>query len=118
MFRATILTVVLLFAAGPSASLFCKAWCDPHVAAENGCHHQNSGGAVSVTSDDSCDDSVQGPAGLLKEDLRRAPAPDGGAVVLTARFQTIAPAAHRVPAWNRGRSPSDQHQPQTTPLRI
>ena len=39
MFRATILTVVLVFAAGPSASLFCKAWCDPQVAAESGCHH-------------------------------------------------------------------------------
>jgi len=118
VFRATILTVVLLFAAGPSASLFCKAWCDPHVAAENGCHHQNNGGAASVTSDDSCDDSVQGPAGLLKEDLRRAPAPDGGAVVLTARFQVIPPATRLVPAGNRGRPPSDLKQPQTTPLRI
>jgi hypothetical protein len=118
VFRATILTVVLLFAAGPSALLYCKAWCDPHVVAENGCHHEANGGAASVSSDDSCDDSVQGPAGLLKEDLRRAPAPDGGAVVLTARFQIIPTATRLVPAWNRGRPPADLNQPQTTPLRI
>ena len=118
MFRATILTVVLLFAAGPSASLFCKAWCDPHVAAENGCHHENNGGTAGIRSDDSCDDSVQGPAGLLKEDLRRAPAPDGGTVVLTARFQIMASVAPFVPAWSRGRPPSDLRQPQTVPLRI
>jgi len=118
VFRATILTVVLLFAGGPSVSLFCKAWCDPQVAAENGCHHENNGGAASVSSDDSCDDSVQGPAGLLKEDPRGAPAPDGGAVVLTARFQIIPTATGLVPVWNRGRPPSDLNQPQTTPLRI
>lgn len=118
MFRATILTAVLFFAAGPSASLFCKAWCDPHVAAENGCHHEDNGGAASISSDDSCDDSVQGPAGVLKEDLRRAPAPDGGAVVSSARFQIIPTASRLVPTWNRGRPPSDLNQPQTTPLRI
>lgn len=116
MFRATILTVVLLFAAGPSASLFCTAWCDPHVAAENGCHHEDNGGAAGVSSNDSCGDSVQAPA--LKEDLRPAPAPDGSAVLLTARFQTIATETRLVPAWNRGRPPSDLNQPQTTPLRI
>lgn len=118
MFRATILTVVLLFAAGPSASLFCKALCDPQVAAQNGCHHEDNGNKASVTSNDSCDDAVQGPAGVLKEDLRRAPAPDGGAVVLTARFQIIPTVARLVPAWTRGRPPSDVNQPLTTPLRI
>lgn len=117
MFRATILTVVLLFAAGPSTWLFCKAWCDPHVAAGNGCSHED-GGAASVRSDSSCDDSVQALTGLLKEDLRRAPAPDGGAVVVTARFQVVPTATGLVPAWNRGRLPSDLYQPQTTPLRI
>ncbi len=118
VFRATILAVVLLFAVGPSASLFCKAWCDPHVAAENGCHHEGNGGGPSVRSHDSCDDSIQGLAVVLKEDLRRAPTPDGGAVVLTARFQTIPPATRLGPAWNWGRPPSDLKQPQTTPLRI
>jgi hypothetical protein len=116
VFRATILTVVLLFTAGPSASLFCRAWCDPFVAAEDGCHHED-GGAASVSGDDSCDDSVQGPAGLLKEDLRRAPVRDGDAVVLTARFQITSTAVRLVPARNRGRPP-DLNQPQTTPLRI
>ena len=117
MFRATILTVVLVFAAGPSASLFCKAWCDPHTAAENGCHYEQTGGGAGVRSDDSCDDSVQGRAGLLKEDLRRAPAPDGD-VFSNTRFQIFPTAIHVVPAWNRGCPPSDLNQPRTTPLRI
>ncbi len=118
VYRAIILSVVLLFAAGPSVSLVCKAWCDPHVAAENGCHHEDNGGAASLSSDDSCDDSFQGPTGVLKEDLRRAPAPDGGAVLLTAHFQIIPLTTLLVPAWSRGRPLSDTNQPQTTPLRI
>lgn len=118
MFRITILPVVLLFVAGPSASLFCRAWCDPQVAAQNGCHHEDNGSTAGVASNDSCDDSVQGPAGVLKEDLRRAPAPDGDAVVWTARFQNIPTVTRVVPAWTRGRPPSDVNQPQTAPLRI
>jgi hypothetical protein len=118
VFRPTILTVVMLFAVGPSASLFCKAGCDPRTAAEIGCHHEDNGGAARVRSDDSCDDSVQRLAGLVKEDLRRAPAPNTGAVALTARFQILPTATGLVPAWSQGRPPFDRNQPQTTPLRI
>ena len=118
MFRATILTVVLLFAAGPSASLFCKAWCDPQAAAENGCHRDTNGDRASVSSDHSCDDSLQGPAGLMKEDLHRAPAPGGSAVVSNTWFQLVPTATHLVPTWTRGRPPFDLNRPQTTPLRI
>jgi hypothetical protein len=118
VFRATVLTVVLLFAAGPSAPLICKAWCDPLAAAGNGCHHMDNGGIASVRAVDSCDDSVQGLAGLRKEDLRRAPTSDGGAVVSAARFQIVPAATRVVPSWSRGRPPSDLNQPGTTPLRI
>lgn len=117
MFRAAILTVVLLFAAGPNASLFCKAWCAPQAAAESGCHHEQSGEDVSVGGADSCEDSV-GPASLLKEDLRRAPAPDAGPGVLMTRLQVTAPAMRHVAAWPQGRPPSVLRQPRTTPLRI
>lgn len=117
MFRAIILTVVLLFAAGPSASQLCLAWCDPHAAAESGCHHERNSGQ-NVTRHDSCEDSIQWLGGALKEDLRRAPASDGGAVVLTARFQIVPSASRLGAAWNLGRLPSDVNRPQTAPLRI
>lgn len=118
MLRPIVLAVVLLFAAGPSVSLFCKAWCDPRTAAENGCHHGQNGAAASVTSDDSCDDSFQGPAGLLREDLRRAPTPGASAVVHMTRFQLTANDVRHVAAWTRDRPPSDLKRPQTTPLRL
>lgn len=107
--------VVLVLAAGPSASLFCQAWCDPHVAAENGCHPEATGDAAGVRRDTSCQDDEA--VGVLNED-RRVPTADGGAIPLTARFQVIPTATCHVPAWNRGRPPSHLNQPQTTPLRI
>lgn len=118
MFRATILTVVLLFAAGPGPSLFCKAWCDPQAAAENGCHREDDGGGASVGGDQSCDDSVQGTDGVLKEHLRRAPASHGGAVCSSSAFPIIPAATHVLATRYRARPPSALNQPQTTPLRI
>ncbi|MGE0446257.1 MAG: hypothetical protein AB7P99_13595 [Vicinamibacterales bacterium] len=118
MFRATILTVVLVFAAGPSASLFCKAWCDPQVAAENGCHHDDIGGSASLSSSDSCQDSVQGLAVLLKEDVRRSSLADSGLTLPVAKFQLVP--SPRIPGvvWSRGRAPADLLRPLTTPLRV
>ena len=117
VFRATILTVVWLFAVGPSASPLCKAWCEPHAAAESGCHHAQSGGDASVGSADSCEDAV-GPAGLLKEDLRRAPAPDAGPGVLMTRLEVMATATSPVAVRPQRRPPSCLRQSHSTPLRI
>ena len=87
MFRATVLSIVLMFAAGPpSASLFCKAWCDPHAAAASGCHHEDNGSSISVARDDSCQDAIQGTAILLKEELRRAFTEGAGTVITAAPF--------------------------------
>lgn len=118
MLRAIALSIVLALAAGPSASLLCKAWCDPHVAAESGCHGQGAGEAASVASDDSCQDSVQESAAFLKEDLRRTTASDAGPAVSVARFQLDGSATDRRPAWHRERAPSDAQRPLNTPLRV
>jgi hypothetical protein len=118
VFRATILTIVCLFAVGPSASLLCASWCAPRAAAEDGCHHEQSAGDASVGSADSCEDSVFGPAELLKEDLRRAPASDARPGVCLPRFQTSATATSPVAAWPQGRLPAILGHPQAIPLRI
>ena len=117
VFRATILTIVWLFAIGPSALPLCKAWCTPRATAETGCHHARSGGDASVGSADTCEDSL-GPVGLLKEDLRRAPLPDAGPAVLMARLQVTATAMSPVAARPQGRPPSCLRQSHSTPLRI
>jgi hypothetical protein len=117
VFRATVLSIVLVFAAGPSASLFCKAWCDPREAAASACHHQESGSAR-VADDDSCRDSIQGSAILTKEDLRRASPQDLGDVTATDQ-PLLAPAAISLrAAGNQRRAASDLKRPLTTPLRI
>ena len=118
MLRAIALSVVLALAAGPSASLLCKAWCDPHVAAENGCHGQGAGEAASVASDDSCQDSVQESTVFLKEDARRTASEDSAPAVATARFQRAPSTSDSRPIWRRGRAPSDPPRPLDTPLRI
>ena len=69
MLRATVLSVVLLFLTGPSAMLFCGAWC-PQVAVESHCHHDGSGSTARLTSDDACDGAIQTAASFLKEDVR------------------------------------------------
>jgi hypothetical protein len=118
VFRATVLSIVLLFAAGPSVPLFCKAWCDPREAAARGCHHEDNGGSPRVTSDISCQDSIQATAILLKKDLRRAATEDACDVISVAHV-LFAPAATSLRAiGNQGRAPSDLTRPLTTPLRI
>ena len=118
MFRATILTVVLVFAAGPSASLFCKAWCDPQVAAESGCHHDDFGGSASLSAGDTCRDSVLGLAVFMKEDGRRSSFSESGLILPVAKFQLVP--SPRIPGavWSRGRAPSALQRPLTTPLRV
>ena len=118
VFRATVLSIVLVFAAGPSASLFCKAWCDPHEAAASGCHHQESGSVASVADDDPCLDSVQGSAILTKEGLRLASTQDLGNVTAIAQPPFAPAAISRRAAGNERRAPSDLKRPLTTPLRI
>jgi hypothetical protein len=119
VFRATLLSIVLMFAAGPSASLFCKALCDPQAAAENGCHHDNNvGGSVSLSAVDSCRDSVQALAILLKEDVRRTSSLDGGCTPAIATFRFMTSPRSSGTVWNQGRAPSDLQRPLTTPLRV
>lgn len=116
MLRATILTIVLMFAAGPSVSLLCQAWCEPQAAAPGGCHHDDAT-TPGVGNDRTCDHSTLLRASVEKEHLRRAPVRDS-AVVPAAWFRTGAASANAAPAWRRGLAPPDVNRPQTSPLRL
>ena len=117
MFRAAVLSIVLLFAAGPSASLFCQAWCGPEVAAARGCHHEDNGSSTSIAGDQSCRDSIQESAILTKDDLRRTSTEGAGNVIVIHLPLALAATSLRA-VGNQGRAPSDLKRPPTTPLRI
>ena len=119
MFRATLLSVVFLFAAGPSASVLCKALCDPHAAAANGCHHQDNGSATQVSGNASCQDAALGAAALLKEDVRRGASAEGiGVAVPVASFRLVTSTSNVRSVFGAERGTSDQKRPLFTPLRI
>ena len=119
MFRATVLSVVLLFAAGPSASVLCKALCDPHAAAARGCHPQDNGTATQVSGNASCQDMALGATALLKEDVRRGTSAEGiGATVPVASFQLVTRTSNVRRVLGAEPGTSDQKRPLSTPLRI
>ena len=67
VFRATVLSIVVIFAAGPTASLMCKAWCEPQAAAARGCYHQDDPSSTGAAGSHSCQDAVQGSNAVVKE---------------------------------------------------
>lgn len=118
VFRATVLSIVLVFAASPSASVFCEAWCAPDPAAESHCHHENTGSSASVGGNDSCQDAVPGAAVLVREDIRRGSTSAGRCGSAIPRFQMTAPAWCARPATDLSRALTDTARPLSTPLRI
>jgi hypothetical protein len=110
VFRAAVLSIVVMLAAGPSASLICSAWCDTAAAATS-FHHDESGSSARIASDVFCQDVVQNGI-ALKEDLRRAIHSMNPAALAPS-----APAGVRLPD-TRGRAPSGLKRPLITPLRI
>lgn len=117
VFRAAALSIVVWFAFGPSAALFCMAWCEPQVAAENGCYHETVDRSATVTSDFSCRDSLQAAAILVREDDTRA-SRDAGAFVATARFSLAVSHSDSGSLSNREPALSAHRRPLTRPLRI
>ncbi len=71
MFRALVLSIALTVAAGPSAAMLCRTWCNPQVAAADGCNHAASTASTSVAADDTCDDLALSAAAFVREDVRR-----------------------------------------------
>ena len=117
VFRATLLSIVLLFAVGPSASLLCNTRCTPNPAAVSECHHTDHS-PTGMVNDDSCKESVQGNVILVKDDPRRALTGCAGHVTAVAHSQVALAAAMLRAVGNPGPVASDLQRPLTTPLRI
>ncbi len=73
MFRAGVLSIVVILAAGADPALLCRTRCDPQDAAASGCHHQGLALATASTiaGDDSCEAVVLGAAAALREEGQR-----------------------------------------------
>lgn len=119
VFRATVLSVVILFAAGPSASVLCQASCDPRAAAASGCRHGDNSTATQVSGSAACQDMAFGITALLKEDVRRGALTGvGGAALLGTTFVFVATPSRLHPVLGAERGTSHQKRPLSTPLRI
>jgi hypothetical protein len=116
--RAIVLSIVLLFVAGRTVPLLCNVWCEPQAAAASGCHHEDNGGSTSVASDDSCEDSIQGNAVILRESLTRASTDGLGNVIAVAHYQLAVADASLRARRNERPAPTGLKRPLTTPLRI
>jgi hypothetical protein len=118
MFRTTVLSIVLLFAVGPSTSVFCKAWCDPDAAAASGCHHQGTGSTTVVSNNMSCQEPALTATALQSATRRGSSSERAGAAVPIAFFQTATATSYVRPGSSPGLGWFDQQRPLSTPLRI
>jgi hypothetical protein len=103
VFRATVVSIALTLAIGQNAVLLCQAWCDPHEAADTGCHHTTASSS-SLTGNDDCTDAVAALA-VVREDLRR------GTTMPDARHAVVVPAFRFAPPSTDLRSGHDPGQP-------
>jgi hypothetical protein len=55
VFRALVLSIALTVAAGPSAAMLCRTWCNPQAFGADGCNHAASTASTSVAADDTCE---------------------------------------------------------------
>jgi hypothetical protein len=87
--RASVLSIVLLLAAGPDTALVCGLWCHHASASMADCDHTHSGVTPSVSSDDACWRAAVGTATFVREDAR-------GTSDNNARHAVVVPGS-RVP---------------------
>ena len=116
--RVTLLSIVLILAVGPNATLLCRTWCDRQAAASGGCHPEDQATSSIMGGDDSCD-TVVVSAPLLREGERRGvPSPDGDHAIPVLRYEVARSAADARLGHERGREWSLDKRPLATILRI
>lgn len=94
MFRAAVLTTVLLLATGQNAALLCGVSCNSHEPATPECHHQDVT-TPAVSGDDNCDSVVLIASAFVREDVRReTSAADARHALAGPRLQ-VAPSSVR-----------------------
>ena len=119
MFRATVLSIVLTLAAGPNASVLCKAWCDRAAAAARGCHHTDGSPSATLTGTDDCGKAVPNRAVVVKEDARRgAPSSPPQQAVMVPRHHRAISSSEAHPGDDPEFTWSLAQRPLVTALRI
>jgi hypothetical protein len=121
VFRPVLFSIALSLAAGPNASLLCKALCEPPAAAATGCHEgaAQSDSAASVVGDHHCDANIAVVTVVLKKDVRRtAPEPHGDFAHPLERYRLDATVNAARVEHGPGQPPSLDTRPLETTLRI
>jgi len=119
VFRAVVLSVVLILAVGQNAALLCRAWCHPQAAAASGGHHEEPANSPSVADDDSCDHVVLSVAAFLREGVRRGvSSPDGNHAAPVPHYQLAHSTTDARLGQEPGREWSLEERPLATALRI
>jgi hypothetical protein len=118
VFRATVLSIVLILLAGPNASVVCKALCDPAAAAATACHHTDGTPSATLNGTDDCGKAVPNSA-VVKEDARRgAPSSDAQQAVMVPRHHRATFSSEAHPGDNPGWTWSLARRPLVSALRI
>jgi hypothetical protein len=119
VFRATVLSIVLMVGMGQDAVLLCKVWCDSAEAARTDCHQQNASASPSVKESDNCGPVALSSAVLVREDGRRGMSDQGARhAVVRARYQVPASPTELRLASVSGRASPIESRPLVCALRI
>jgi hypothetical protein len=119
VFKATLLSIVLLLAVGQNVALLCSTWCRAHTMAASECHHQSPASSASVAADDTCSHGMPAVPTFVREDMRRGIAsPDANHAIPVPgyAFARLRAAGH--PDQGPWRAWLLETRPRTTPLRI
>ena len=106
MFRAAVVSIVLILAVGQNAALLCSVWCHPPEAVTGACEQPPV--TSRVTGNEGCTVRAAEATALVREDERREVTPDAQHAVVVAWFQFAHPPAH---------STAGRQLRQQTPLR-
>jgi hypothetical protein len=118
VFRTAVLSIVLTFAVGPSASLLCRAWCDPQSASSTGCSHSAPADAPSVGDNNSCEVGVLSVVAVRQDERRGMLNPSVDQGTLVSRYHLASSAADLRTAHRPAHARSLEHRPLVTTLRI
>ena len=118
VFQAVLLSIVLSLAVGQSVALMCRGWCNAHVAAASGCHHEDSP-TPTVAGDESCDNVVAAATAVLREDVRRdVSSQDANHAIPVPRYQLAQFTIDTRQNQEAGRRWLLENRPLSTALRI
>lgn len=116
--RAAVLSIVLILAAGPNATLLCGIWCNSRTAATSGCLHEKQASSASVRAGDRCDHEVLSVAAFLREDVWRSVFVGADHAMPVPRYQLSSSTIDARPGHEPGREWALEERPLPTILRI